>query len=437
MSEASIDEVVSEEAFAELLQRQSEMFLRLGNTLLGRADEDWTKRHFFQLFSEADVLESFLDDHGARHNRTFHVLRELVASIRSFALAGFALWHLLGRVESYGTNVELYPDDHDDFRASMARAGEVLRRTVRVLVEACRDEVRGLGLALPRSGFPEDGYKPEGSRKKLPRNLGEEVIEEEEQKIAEVVSKFVQVCGMFEEVDVRRIPDANERERFFRKSCSEEQARVYEASVHNLQSAYDTYIKGTAVETKDPRLPRVRGHASAAYHLLEAVTFLVHFVERHEADLRGDEAERRIARLVRREEIRAVTLNDLLYWAWRFLELGRPLAEELLGAYTNVQELEVEMPEDMVLHARPASLIVHIVNRYATPVELDVDGTTCNAGSIIELMITVGSRPNARRFRFRGDENPLRDIGLLFQHGLGERGLDGLPEELGYLRRRS
>ena len=35
---------------------------------------------------------------------------------------------------------------------------------------------------------------------------------------------------------------------------------------------------------------------------------------------------------------------------------------------------------------------------------------------------------------FRGDENPLRDIGVLFKNGLGERGLEGLPERLGYLR---
>ena len=50
------------------------------------------------------------------------------------------------------------------------------------------------------------------------------------------------------------------------------------------------------------------------------------------------------------------------------------------------------------------------------------------------MMVTVGSAPEARRFRFRGDERPLRDIALLFQHALGEDGLDRLPQELAYLR---
>jgi hypothetical protein len=79
-------------------------------------------------------------------------------------------------------------------------------------------------------------------------------------------------------------------------------------------------------------------------------------------------------------------------------------------------------------------LIVGIVGHFGTPVEFEVQGHKCNAGSILELLVTVGSHPDARRFVFRGDENPLRDIGLLFQNGLGEHGLDRLPERLSYLR---
>ncbi len=51
------------------------------------------------------------------------------------------------------------------------------------------------------------------------------------------------------------------------------------------------------------------------------------------------------------------------------------------------------------------------------------------------MMITVGSNTEARRYVFSGDERTLGDIQLLFEAGLGERGLEELPEELGYLRR--
>ena len=66
--------------------------------------------------------------------------------------------------------------------------------------------------------------------------------------------------------------------------------------------------------------------------------------------------------------------------------------------------------------------------------ELEVGGRVFNAASILDMMVTVGSNPDARRLLFRGDENPLRDIDMLFRSGLGEEGLDKLPPALAYLR---
>ncbi len=114
---------------------------------------------------------------------------------------------------------------------------------------------------------------------------------------------------------------------------------------------------------------------------------------------------------------------------------GRVLAEDLLPAYTNLQVLDVELGEGLQLHARPISLLVSIINHHATPVEFEVAGETCNAGSILEMIIIAGSKAEEKRFRFRGDERPLRDIALLFHHNLGEEGADSLPPELGYLAR--
>jgi len=132
--------------------------------------------------------------------------------------------------------------------------------------------------------------------------------------------------------------------------------------------------------------------------------------------------------------VQDVVLNTLLYWAQRIMQRGGQLAEELLPSYTNLLELTVELPHDLRLHARPAALIVAIVGHFGTPVELDVGGTRCDASSILDVLVTVGSHPESRMFVFRGDEKPLRDIGLLFEHGLGEDGIDGLPSELGYLK---
>ena len=66
--------------------------------------------------------------------------------------------------------------------------------------------------------------------------------------------------------------------------------------------------------------------------------------------------------------------------------------------------------------------------------EIEIAGGTANAGSILEVMILAGSNPEVRILDFRGDTRPLEDLRLLFEAGLGEWGMDRLPEALDYLR---
>lgn len=432
MSDRSLEEVIHEREFGALLQARAASFGMLCNTLLESGSKEWGKKHYYPLASEAEAVESFLDDFGAQYNRTFGPLREFIASVRWFALSGFSLGHLQGRFDGYGVANALEADEVADLRRSFQRAGAVIRRSTLNLLAEVQKEARAMGIELPSDGIHENDFADAFTRQRLPRNVGQEQIDDEEQRIAEIASKYASACTMFAGLGVHRVPGAKEREQYLSRVCSEERARVYEATVHNLQSTYDTHVKNTVLEGRDERLPRLRGHLSASLHLLESVTFLTHFVERHGS--RDEVAERRIRALVDRAEVQDVILNHLLYWADRLMRGGKSLAEALLRQYTNVQELVVELPDEIKLHARPAALIVTIVNRYATPVELEVEGRRCNASSILDVLVTVGSHPEARHYVFRGDENPLRDIGLLFEHGLGEHGMDRLPTELQYLR---
>ncbi len=433
MTETYFEQLILERQFVGLLQSHAEVFFRLSNSLLGE-QEAWNKKHYFQLINEADALESFLDDYGARYNRTYAFLTELVASLRWFAHAGYSISHLLGRLESYGTMNWGSAGEWEQALGSIQEGLAFLQKNAVELIQAARAEAQRLSIELTPEAFPESNFIPVVARRRLPRSVGQSDLNNEEQEIAEVVTKYLQACEMLRDVRVRRIGDARERHAFFARMCTEELARVYEATVHNLQSTYDTHVQNTVLEAQDERLGQLRGHASAALHLLQAVTHLAHFIERHETDIRSEEAKRKISALIDRSEVERVALNDFLYWADRFLQSGAPLAEAILPEYTNVLELEVELADNLSLHARPAALIVGIVNHYATPVEMEVGGKRCNAGSILELLVAVGSQPGHKRFVFRGDERPVRDIGRLFEHGLGESGLDGLPAELAYLR---
>jgi hypothetical protein len=434
MTKTPLETVVPEEDFARLLGGVSEVFARLSSTLLASAADAWPKRYYFELFTESDELESVLDDYGARWNRTYNYLVELTASVRGLSQVGLSLEHLTQRIDGYEVLDSVGERERAAARGDLERARRFAQGALRALLEAWLGEARERGIQLATEPLASIDLRGDVRLFRLPRTLGQEELVHEEQRIAEVASKYLQACGMFQEARLGRESDPERRALVLRERCNEELARVYEATVHNLQSAYDTHVKNTVLEAGDERLPRLRGHVSTALHLLEAVTQFMHFVERHEGGARSESAERRLSRVVPPDDVRDVTLNVLLYWAQRFLEVGRPFAEALLPAYTNLQALEVELAEGIVLHARPASLIVAIVNHHGTPVEMDVAGHTCNAGSILELMVIVGSHPEARTYSFRGDERPLRDIGLLFEASLGEDGLERLPPDLGYLR---
>ena len=81
-------------------------------------------------------------------------------------------------------------------------------------------------------------------------------------------------------------------------------------------------------------------------------------------------------------------------------------------------------------------MIVAIVQHHGTPIELEVAGSRCNAGSILELMVAIGSNPEQRTFMAYGDERTLRDLEALFAADLGEGGLEDLPAALDYLRQK-
>lgn len=434
MTETTFEKLILERQFVGPLQAHAEVFFRLSNSLLVPGLESWNKKHFFQLVSESDALESFLDDYGARYNRTYAFLTELVASLRWFAHAGYSLAHMISRLESYGASGWGTGEDWVEATRSLQQGHAFLRETSIRLIQAVRVEAQQLSLEITPESFPESNFMPVVARRRLPRSVGQAELQNEEQKIGEFVTKYLQACELLRDLRVRRIQDEKDRHAYFSRVCTEALARTYEATVHNLQSTYDTHLQNTVLEARDERLLRLRGHASAALHLLQAVTHLAHFIERHETDIRSEEAKRKISQLVERSEVEEVALNVFLYWAERFMHSGATLAEALLPEYTKRIELEFELPDHLALHARPAALIVGIVNHHSTPVEMEVGGKRCNAGSILELLVAVGSMPHRKRFVFRGDERPVRDIARLFAAELGEKGLDLLPPELAYLR---
>lgn len=431
-SELHLEEIIHEDKFNALLEKHAQGFFRLCNFLANSDFKGWNKKHYFQCITESNEIETFLDDYGARYNKAYSYITELAASLRGFGHAAHSLKHIENRYEKY--SIEGEAEDHQNFQKDLADALIFTNSAIASLAREILAEAGRRSVSVPADKLSDGKFTEGHAKKHLPRNVDEEELLNEEQKIAEISSKYLRAVEMFEALKVRRIPDPDRRRAFIVRHCSEDRARVYEATIHNLQSKYDTYIKNTTLERKDKRLHSIRGHISVALHLLEAVTHLVHFYERHENDIRSEKTKSQIAELIDKKIVLDKILNFSLFHADRILKRGKVVAEALLPHYTNVQSAEVVIPEGRFLHARPASLIVAIVNHYSTPVEMQIEDKKCNAASIMQVMILAGSFPNARKLLFHGDEHPLEDIRLLFEHGLGEKGLDDLPEKLSYLK---
>jgi len=85
--------VIAEQEFIEPLMDNARPFFEVAGVILDDKVKVST-RFFFNIMNEAEKLQAFLDDYGARLNKRWYHFTELIASIRNFAISALKL--LLG-----------------------------------------------------------------------------------------------------------------------------------------------------------------------------------------------------------------------------------------------------------------------------------------------------------------------------------------------------
>jgi phosphotransferase system HPr-like phosphotransfer protein len=438
--EGARERVITETRFVEILREappQRELFSLFATLPLdpGR----WRKRHCSPVLVKSHALETFLDDYHARNNRRFVYFAELNASVRNFAEVAHTLNHLDVRFSAYDVRFAeadaANVDALDVFRSDLTRAIRFANESIVKLLVALRTEALEFGIPVPEL-TPLGGHVPEErGRERLPHDLDQAAVDGQGGAVAVVLNGFLQLWEK-----VRRLGETLPKSggppviQFVRQSLPETQARNFQAAVHNLQSSYDTFVKPTRAHEEVDGLKRLRGHVSLALHLFEVANHLIHFYERHESEETRGPTKARIAAIV----APALVLDQAVLFAARHavavLAAAQPLVQVLLPQFVQQRTLDVAVPDGGILHARPLSLIVGIVRKHGRPVEIVIDGEAASASSLMGLILFIGRHPDVRRVTFRGDRAPLEDLRLLFEHALGERGLEKLPPELAYLR---
>jgi hypothetical protein len=381
---------------------------------------------------EAHEVETFLDDHDARSNRRFAALTELVACTRGFAQIDRTVKHVIARFAAYHLAPPVAFDQ--EFLQEAGRTAAFADLSLRKLVGAVLEEARAvLGNLRVRKAKTDGGDRPRHAT--LPHDVAEIVSINVRETIAEIASLYLVHKHTLDRLSPgKRIEGVQEMRRFVLDVGDEEQCRFFQTRIHNLQSKYDTFVKGTETERRDADLKKFRGHVSLTLHLIECMTHLVHFYERHENEIRGDEVKNRVAALVDKDEVLDRAVNFCLYFAHSYLTGGAPLAEELVTRYTSQGRVVLALPEGVTIHIRPAALIAEVVKHHGTPVKVTIGSDTRYAGSALDILMAAGTNTAERKITFDGDQRPLEDLRLLFEHRLGEDGLERFPRQLSYLR---
>jgi phosphotransferase system HPr-like phosphotransfer protein len=430
----SLTEVITEDEFRKLAQEQSRNFLRIYSYL--RAQKAALPRRFYtHLIEESEELESFLDDHCARDNKTWYFFGEIVACIRNLSKVAFILKHILYRYPAY----ELCEDEAEEFLQKTREASTFIDKTILSLYQAVRRESKRLGMAMPKGTLKEDFFREIYPQKRLPYTIdGEEGFDA--QKIAariatqylRVIEKWAYFKWNFGKVRSGALKDV------IPDVVNEERSREVITLIHNLQSTYDHYIKHTPLESQDKGLKKFRGYISLPLHLLNVNNWLSHLYQRHiHAVMKRGEGNG-MPRIINATRILDIIVNFALFYANRYLQTGKEFADDILGKYIRIATCELRVPQNLGFHLRPATLVARIAAYYGTRLCLIVDGQEYDASSILSITMAGGliARKGHRTVVFMGDERALNDLKRLseFNYGEDERGNRiALPPDLFHL----
>ncbi|MES0445807.1 MAG: HPr family phosphocarrier protein [Desulfobacterales bacterium] len=397
----------------------------------------FTKKLFSRLIGTSQVLEDFLDFHGAKNNKDWYFYRELTAAIRHLSLGGYSQTHILNRVGFYGL------EDIKDFQKEGTATLYFLRKTLKKLAPAILDESRRLNIPIPDESYDMDDFPGIITSEILDYDIDDTDKDLQKKNIVNIASEFLSIAANFEPLGFYEPYELKEILEIVPSKVNEVEMRRFEMLVHNLQSSFDTYVIHGGYRFGNRKLKELRGFFSVVFHLLQMIGRLLHYYERHlhEAGYKNiyKKVQDRLYSLVNPEELLDRTINYGLYYVCHFLTTGKELAQEILNENIERTSIKVGVPVKLGFHSRPSLLVAKTVQHYGGQVELCVGEDRFDASSVLDIQWAGGKiqKENITKVTFEGDARALKDIEILASVNYGEdtmgKGIP-LPNELNYLR---
>ncbi len=396
------------------------------------------KTLYAKLISASQLLEDFLDFHGAKNNRTWIFYRELTAAMRHLSLAGYSQKHILNRLKFY---------ELGDIQAFIHESEDTLRMiqdSIKFSAPVILDEAERLSIKVPETGYNKAFFPHITTDEQLEHNIDDhENKSQQPQKITSIASAFLELVDDFEEFSFYERYDSIKIRELVPDKVNEVEIRRFEMLLHNLQSSFDSYVIHGGFKFGNTKLKQLRSYFSITFHLLQAMGRLLHFYERH---LHGIEykdqyksVSESLSELIDSDVLLDRAVNYGLFYAGQFLSSGRVIASEILNANIERSSIIVGIPEERGFHSRPSLLVAKIVRHYGGEVDLCIGEDKFDASSVLDIQWAGGKikKENIKQVVFKGDSRALADLKILAGVNYGEDSMGKgipLPPELSYLR---
>ena len=243
----SLIQFIAEKEFLPFVQKTSLSFFRTTNSFKSYVNEgtEISKKFYSHLVQEAEFLESFLDEHGARENKTWVYFSEYVASIRNLSISAFLIRHLLDRYPFY--NLLVSDEIEKDFYLKSDQALFFLNHSILNLFEEIEKSAKINGLKVGGGGLKSSEFPEFQSNKKLPKNISEDRVKDEQERVIDLCSKVKKVAKMIKKVRIEFSEDMERLRKVIPDIINEKNSRMYANDIHSVQSDYDTYVKNTGI----------------------------------------------------------------------------------------------------------------------------------------------------------------------------------------------
>ncbi len=426
-------------AFSEKVQIFSNDYLKCCTYILCHctSGEIFTKTLYSKLISSSQLLEDFLDLHGAKNNQDWYHYRELSAAVRHLSIGSYSYRHVSNRLGFYGLT------DLSEFKKEGRKTIDFLTECLKKLAPVILAEAKRHHIIIPKEKFSKTDFPDVSISEMLHYDINDIDKDQQKKHIVKIASEFLSIArnlepfGFYEPYSLKEIleivPD----------KVNEVEIRRFEMLVHNLQSSFDTYVIHGGYRFGNRKLKVLRGYFSVVFHLLQMTGRLLHFYERHlhKAGYKNiyKKVQEQLSSIIAPETLLDRTVNYGLYYVCHFLTSGKELAKEILNENIERSVITVGVPISLGFHSRPSLLVAKIVQHYGGQVDLCVGEDRFDSSSVLDLQWAGGkiNKENIVEVSFEGDTRALKDIEILASVNYGEdtmgKGIP-LPKELHYLK---